>query len=211
MAAERATGREIRVHAPTHVPVRGELVEGREHGARVVRGDHAEARVGPAVQEDPRLHGGDLPVLEQDGSFQNLFTGSCEDVGVLDDGGPGGKGFVSGWEWIWKERFSLGSLGLRQGLRGWSVGSLDLTSRASGQEESHEQRERAFAAYQVTPDLMELAEHDAIFMHDLPAHRGEETVDEVIEGPQSVVFDQAENRLHAQRAVLFLLLGDERE
>jgi ornithine carbamoyltransferase len=80
-----------------------------------------------------------------------------------------------------------------------------------GQEESNEQRQRAFAAYQVTPKLMELAEHDAIFMHDLPAHRGEEIVDEVIEGPQSVVFDQAENRLHAQRAVLFLLLGDERE
>ncbi len=80
-----------------------------------------------------------------------------------------------------------------------------------GQEESQQQRERAFAAYQVTPELMELAQPDAIFMHDLPAHRGEETVDEVIEGPQSVVFDQAENRLHAQRAVLFLLLGDERE
>jgi ornithine carbamoyltransferase len=48
-------------------------------------------------------------------------------------------------------------------------------------------------------------------MHDLPVHRGEETVDEVIEGPQSVVFDQAENRLHAQRAVLLLLLGEELE
>jgi ornithine carbamoyltransferase len=76
-----------------------------------------------------------------------------------------------------------------------------------GQEDSYEQRARAFEAYQVTPRLMALARPDAIFMHDLPAHRGEETVDEVIEGPQSVVFDQAENRLHAQRAVLFLLLG----
>jgi len=76
-----------------------------------------------------------------------------------------------------------------------------------GQEDSYEQRLRAFAAYRVTPQLMALARPDAIFMHDLPAHRGEETVDEVIEGPQSVVFDQAENRLHAQRAVLLLLLG----
>ncbi len=77
-----------------------------------------------------------------------------------------------------------------------------------GQEDSYEQRRRAFVAYQVTPQLMALARPDAIFMHDLPAHRGEETVDEVIEGPQSVVFDQAENRLHAQRAVLLLLLGE---
>jgi ornithine carbamoyltransferase len=76
-----------------------------------------------------------------------------------------------------------------------------------GQEDSHVRRLAAFAGYQVTPQLMALARKDAIFMHDLPAHRGEETVDEVIEGPQSVVFDQAENRLHAQRAVLLLLLG----
>ena len=78
-----------------------------------------------------------------------------------------------------------------------------------GQEDSYEQRRSAFAAYQVTPQLMALARSDAIFMHDLPAHRGEETVADVIEGPQSVVFDQAENRLHAQRAVLLLLLGGE--
>jgi ornithine carbamoyltransferase len=76
-----------------------------------------------------------------------------------------------------------------------------------GQEDSHVSRLQAFAQYQVTPQLMGLAKRDAIFMHDLPAHRGEEIVDEVIEGPQSVVFDQAENRLHAQRAVLYLLLG----
>jgi ornithine carbamoyltransferase len=77
-----------------------------------------------------------------------------------------------------------------------------------GQEDSYTQRLQAFARYQVTPDLMSRALPDAIFMHDLPAHRGEETVDAVIEGPQSVVFDQAENRLHAQRAILFLLLGE---
>jgi ornithine carbamoyltransferase len=80
-----------------------------------------------------------------------------------------------------------------------------------GQEQTYEQRQRAFADYCVTPKLMSLARPDAIFMHDLPAHRGEETVDEVIEGSQSVVFDQAENRLHAQRAVLFLLLGENGE
>ncbi len=55
--------------------------------------------------------------------------------------------------------------------------------------------------------LVDLAKPNAIVMHDLPAHRGEEITDEVIDGPRSVVFDQAENRLHAQKAVLFLILG----
>ena len=55
---------------------------------------------------------------------------------------------------------------------------------------------------------MEAAGKDALFMHDLPAHRGLEVTDNVIEGPSSIVFDQAENRLHAQKAVLALLIGD---
>jgi ornithine carbamoyltransferase len=76
-----------------------------------------------------------------------------------------------------------------------------------GQEDAYERRLQAFAEYQVTSGLMSQARPDAIFMHDLPAHRGEEITDDVIEGPQSVVFDQAENRLHAQRAVLLTLLG----
>ena len=77
-----------------------------------------------------------------------------------------------------------------------------------GQEHSYSQRVAAFSEYTVTPELMSIAKPDAIFMHDLPAHRGEEALESVIEGPQSVVFDQAENRLHAQRAVLLLLLGN---
>jgi ornithine carbamoyltransferase len=78
-----------------------------------------------------------------------------------------------------------------------------------GQESSRLSRVEAFKDYQVNEDLMALARPDAIFMHDLPAHRGEEIVDSVIEGPQSVVFDQAENRLHAQKALLAALMGDE--
>jgi ornithine carbamoyltransferase len=77
-----------------------------------------------------------------------------------------------------------------------------------GQESTRRQRLEAFTGYQVDLELMRIAKHDAVFMHDLPAHRGEETVDDVIEGPQSVVFDQAENRLHAQKALMALLMGD---
>lgn len=76
-----------------------------------------------------------------------------------------------------------------------------------GQEHEADIRRQAFAGYQVDAGLMALAKPGAIFMHDLPAHRGEEVVDEVIDGPQSVVFDQAENRMHAQKALLALLLG----
>jgi ornithine carbamoyltransferase len=76
-----------------------------------------------------------------------------------------------------------------------------------GQEASYRERLEIFRAYHVDPTLMSLARPDAIFMHDLPAHRGEEIADEVIEGPQSVVFDQAENRLHAQKALLAAILA----
>ena len=76
-----------------------------------------------------------------------------------------------------------------------------------GQEAETEKRRKAFANYQVNGKLLSLAKKDAIFMHDLPAHRGEEVTDDVIDGPQSVVFDQAENRMHAQKALLAQLLG----
>lgn len=76
-----------------------------------------------------------------------------------------------------------------------------------GQEDEAEERRKIFADYQVNGTLMALAKQDAIFMHDLPAHRGEEVTGEVIESVQSVVFDQAENRLHAQKALLVKLLG----
>ena len=78
-----------------------------------------------------------------------------------------------------------------------------------GQEREAAQRKEYFTPYQVDGRLMSTAKPDAIFMHDLPAHRGEEVVGEVIDGPQSVVFDQAENRLHAQKALLALVLGAE--
>ncbi len=76
-----------------------------------------------------------------------------------------------------------------------------------GHEAEQLARIRAFRNYQVNPRLMARAKADAIFMHCLPAHRGDEVTDEVVDGPQSVVFPQAENRLHAQKAVLAALIG----
>lgn len=75
-----------------------------------------------------------------------------------------------------------------------------------GQEQEQKQRELAFASYQVTPQIMANARPGALFMHCLPAHRGEEVSAAVIDGPQSVVFAEAENRLHAQKALLEFLL-----
>ncbi len=76
-----------------------------------------------------------------------------------------------------------------------------------GQESEARERQHAFSSYQVNGRFLSLAKKDAIFMHPLPAHRGEEVTDDVIDSPQSVVFDQAENRLHAQRALLAKMLG----
>lgn len=77
-----------------------------------------------------------------------------------------------------------------------------------GQEHEAFERARLFAAYQVSADLMRLAKPGALFMHCLPAHRDEEVTDDVIESPGSVVFEQAENRLHAQKALMLMLLGE---
>jgi ornithine carbamoyltransferase len=78
-----------------------------------------------------------------------------------------------------------------------------------GQEQEQKDRERVFKGYTVSPELMARADTRAIFLHCLPAHRGEEVSDEVIEGPQSRVWDEAENRLHIQKAIMAALIGDE--
>jgi len=80
-----------------------------------------------------------------------------------------------------------------------------------GQEEEQKEREEKFAGFQVTKELLALANPDVLFMHCLPAHRGEEVSAEVMDDPNSVVWDEAENRLHAQKALLEFLMCSEEE
>jgi ornithine carbamoyltransferase len=94
----------------------------------------------------------------------------------------------------------------REAVRGAHVVNTDVWA-SMGQEEEQAMRTRAFAGYIVDERLMRLADPGAIFLHCLPAHRGEEVSDEVIEGPQSRVWDEAENRLHVQKALMATLMG----
>ena len=94
----------------------------------------------------------------------------------------------------------------REAVAGAHVVYTDVWA-SMGHETEAAARRRAFAAYQVNAELMSLARPDAMFLHCLPARRGEEVADEVIESAQSAVFDQAENRLHAQKALLVTLLS----
>ncbi len=91
-------------------------------------------------------------------------------------------------------------------VKGAHVVNTDVWA-SMGQEAEIEARRMAFSGYTVDDSLMKLAAPDAIFLHCLPAHRGEEVTDDVIDGPQSRVFSQAENRLHVQKALLATLMG----
>ena len=75
-----------------------------------------------------------------------------------------------------------------------------------GMEDEHEERLKSFSSYQLNSELLEKSKEDVIVMHCLPAHRGEEITDEVVDGPHSIVFDQAENRLHVQKAIMALTM-----
>jgi ornithine carbamoyltransferase len=91
-------------------------------------------------------------------------------------------------------------------IRGAHVVYTDVFA-SMGQEAETEVRRKAFAGYQVTPELMETADKDALFMHCLPCHRGEEVHADVADGSWSVIFDEAENRLHVQKAIMLMLMN----
>ncbi len=94
----------------------------------------------------------------------------------------------------------------RQAVSGADIVYTDVWT-SMGQESEAEKRRQAFTGYKVDNELLSLASEDAIFMHDLPAHRGEEVTDDVMDGPQSVVFEQSENKMHLLKALLTDILG----
>ena len=96
----------------------------------------------------------------------------------------------------------------KEAVDGAHVVNTDVWA-SMGQEEEQKIREKAFRGYQVDSALMSRAKKDAIFLHCLPAHRGEEVSTDVIDGPQSRVWDEAENRLHIQKAIMAVLMGGE--
>ena len=96
----------------------------------------------------------------------------------------------------------------RDAIEGAHVVNTDVWA-SMGQENEQKKRERDFAGYTVSSSLMKLASPDAIFLHCLPAHRGEEVDADVIDGPQSRVWDEAANRLHIQKAIMAALIGGE--
>ncbi len=94
----------------------------------------------------------------------------------------------------------------REAAAGADVLNTDVWA-SMGQEAEQQEREQAFKGFQINSDLLKLAAPEAVVMHCLPAHRDEEITDEVMEGPQSIIFDEAENRLHVQKAILATLMA----
>jgi ornithine carbamoyltransferase len=94
----------------------------------------------------------------------------------------------------------------REAVKDADVLNTDVWA-SMGQEAEQKAREAAFAGFQLNSGLLKLAKPDCVVMHCLPAHRDEEITDEVIEGPNSVVWDEAENRLHVQKAIMAWLMG----
>lgn len=94
---------------------------------------------------------------------------------------------------------------MEEAIRDADIVETDVWA-SMGQEEEAEKRRRDFEGWMVDSRLMSLARKDAIFLHCLPAHRGEEVSADVIDGPQSVIYDEAENRLHIQKAIMYLLM-----
>ena len=120
------------------------------------------------------------------------------------------KGYEPDGEILAKARAAGANVSVTQSVQE-AVGGADAVYTdvwtSMGQEEEAQRRRRAFRDYQINDKVVKMAKRGAVVMHCLPAHRGEEITHEVLESPQCVAFDQAENRLHAQKAVMAWLIN----
>lgn len=168
-------------------------------------------------------------ILEQKGNLEGLklaFIGDGNNVAhsLMLTAAKLGTNFVLGCPEGYEPNIDI--LTLSKSIAAQTGASIDICNSATeaanqadiiytdvwasmGQESETKKREEAFADFQINKKLMSFAKPDAIFMHCLPAHRGSEVTDEVVDSIQSVVFDEAENRLHLQKAVMVLLVAEE--
>ncbi|MCL4367670.1 MAG: ornithine carbamoyltransferase, partial [Actinobacteria bacterium] len=160
-----------------------------------------------------RLEGVDLAYVGDGNNVANSLLVAASKVGMnISVGTP--EGFECNPDMVLKAREEAGASGSRitltnspaQAVRGAEVVYTDVWT-SMGQESERQKRLAVFTPFRVDSDLLAHASNDVLVMHCLPAHRGEEIVDEVIDGPHSIVFDQAENRLHAQKALMAYILG----
>jgi len=156
-----------------------------------------------------RLKGLVLSYVGDANNVANSLLLACSIVG-MDFRIASPRGYQMGEDFLALARKNGGQVVLTEepdtAVQGADVVYTDVWA-SMGQEEEAQQRRRVFAPYQVDERLLSLAKPDAIFMHDLPAHHGEEIAEGLLDAPQSVVFDQAENRLHMQKAIMVELIG----
>ncbi|MGI6706205.1 MAG: ornithine carbamoyltransferase [Clostridia bacterium] len=160
-----------------------------------------------------KLQGLKLAFIGDGNNVANSLLIGCSKLGLhVSVGCP--KGYEPDHQvlqWVQENSKTSGSQILitedpKEAIQGADVVYTDVWA-SMGQEKEVQDRIRVFTPYQVNGPLFQLAHEEAIFLHCLPAHRGEEVTEEVIGGPQSVIYDEAENRLHAQKAVMVLLMG----
>jgi ornithine carbamoyltransferase len=165
------------------------------------------------IEKKGKLQGLNLSYIGDGNNVAHSLLHGCSKVGMnISIASP--KGYKPKEEIVMAARENAKSIGSKveildspeEAVRDADVVYTDVWT-SMGQESEAAERKKIFNKYQVSEKLVKRAKEDYIFLHCLPAHRGDEVVDEIIDSPNSVVFDEAENRLHVQKAIMVLLMG----
>ena len=198
--------------------MRGELV--RALSAKPIRGPSERIRLAELTLDSDTSPTSEMLVEAADDAIAltNVTLGERLARAAVDRGGGLAAGELLARSLLWQGKSVEADLALsaydpdtmdEAELLGWGVARMVNLQLSMGDTDASERR-KALKPYQVNTTLMARAKADALFMHCLPAHLGDEVTDELIDGPQSVVFDEAENRLHAQKAILCWCFGIDR-